>query len=140
MNLKTKITIISLFLSLSVFSQKDCFDQTFWKECENQNAELDFVTFNNSKIYFYFVEKIYASENANNVCTFRGTVIMPDLKIKLNRKEKQRVFQLINDKINLVSFVVYSTCEAFQLSRTAIWHKKKEKHLNEHLIGTFTTK
>lgn len=140
MNLKRIIVVASLFLTFSAFGQKDCFSESFWKGCETQSSELDSITFNNYKIYFYLVERFFVAKDGNNVCTFSGTVITPDLKIKLNRKEKQKVFRLINNKVNLVSFNVFSTCEAFQLSRTAFWSKKKEKILKKKLIGRFVRK
>lgn len=139
--MKTGLLILLAFLiqTLSFGQAKDCWDDSLWRNCE-EYIQKDSVVYNRQAIQYYLVYKMVSYRDVNGDCRFDGVIVIPDLPGKVNKRKLKDIFPLINEKLQLNSFGAYSTCEAFQLSRTAFSGRAKTKFLKKYHLGNFKVK
>lgn len=137
MKINLLISVVSLIQTLSFGQSSDCSNNSIWYKCE-ENIPDDSIVYKDQIIKYYLVYKDFSFKDVNGICKFNGVIIIPDLPGKINNRKLKIIFQLINEKVQLNTFRAYSTCEAFQLSRTAFSGREKTKFLKKHYLGNFS--
>ncbi len=136
-----KILIFILFFNTLIWAQNgSCYDGAFLLSCETKEIKVDSFKFKNKTIEFFLIEKSHAYRDINGVCQYNGVIIILSENHKYLRRNKSKIFKLLSEKVQLKNFTVFSNCEIYQLSKTAFWHKKKEKEIRKGYIGRFISK